>query len=113
MKHYKKVLKCEINRHTLIGPRIPHKLPRRNLVVIAIQKFTLRPKSVLNINLKLLPNGRDIRNNEFEKINQYNQLQFPQINYLRYENMVQYFLHCKCTNYYYGFPTIFIGHYSP
>ena len=41
-----------LERHTLKGPSVPHKLPRRNLVIMAIQKFTLTPKSVLNITLK-------------------------------------------------------------
>lgn len=39
-------------RGTLIGPSKPFKLPRRNLVQTAIQKFTLRPKRVLKITLK-------------------------------------------------------------
>lgn len=38
--------------YTLIGPSIPHKLPKRNRVATAIQKFVLNPKSVLNIILK-------------------------------------------------------------
>lgn len=38
--------------YTLIGPSIPHKLPKRNRVATAIQKFVLNPKSVLKIILK-------------------------------------------------------------
>ena len=37
---------------TFIGPSKPFKLPRRNLVAIAIQKFTLRPKRVLKITIR-------------------------------------------------------------
>ena len=37
--------------NTLIVPREPFKLPRRNLVIIAIQKLVLRPNSVLNTTL--------------------------------------------------------------
>lgn len=37
---------------TFIGPSKPFKLPKRNLVVIAIQKLTLRPKRVLKITLR-------------------------------------------------------------
>jgi hypothetical protein len=37
---------------TFIGPSKPFKLPRRNLVIMAIQKFTLRPKRVLKMTLR-------------------------------------------------------------
>ncbi|KAK9214760.1 hypothetical protein WN944_006759 [Citrus x changshan-huyou] len=36
--------------NTFIGPSKPFKAPRRNLVAMAIQKFTLSPKRVLKIN---------------------------------------------------------------
>lgn len=37
---------------TFIGPSKPFKLPRRNLVMTAIQKLMLRPKRVLKTTLK-------------------------------------------------------------
>jgi hypothetical protein len=37
---------------TFIGPSKPFKLPRKNRAVTAIQKFVLRPKSVLKIILQ-------------------------------------------------------------
>ena len=41
-----------IENNTFIGPSKPFKLPRRNLMLIAIQKLVLRPNSVLKMTLK-------------------------------------------------------------
>lgn len=51
---YSYITKKVLNQCTLKGPSVPHKLPRKNLVRRAIQKFTLTPNSAVNMTLKRL-----------------------------------------------------------